>query len=245
MPANATEFLSLDDDELIKAHLGAKERSYDAALASSEAGRAIAGADTERRARLVAHALKLWSAGLGDAGRVASDLLRANGKDWTPERLVEVVDAAAAVHRGHEFFTGYSRFPFKPLISAVEKAVGSGPMPTKFRAALEKWKAAVSPRELTPDEERKMGEAGRIAMADDNHERLPWSQISDAFATVERLERIRTPLTEERKLLERLTALLSKTDRQPQAKPQIPSISTETMRLATRWRPLAPKAGRQ
>ena len=217
----------MDDDELIKAHLGAKERSYDAALASTEAGRAIAGADTERRARLAANALKLWSAGLGDAGRVASDLLRANGKDWTPERLVDVLDAAAAVHRGHEFFTGYSRFPFKPLISAVEKAAGSGPMPTTFRAALEKWKAAVSPRELTPDEERKMGEAGRIAMDDDNHERLPWSQISDAFATVERLERIRTPLTEERKLIDRLTALLAKSGNAPGESDALIHISTD------------------
>src|SRR5689334_20687877 len=99
MPTDAAEFLALDDDALIKAHLGAKERSDDAALGSSEAGRAMAGADPERRSHLAAHALKLWSAGLGDAGKVASNLLRADGKDWTAERLVEVVEAAAAMHR--------------------------------------------------------------------------------------------------------------------------------------------------
>src|SRR5215475_10212814 len=99
MTTKAAEFLSLEDEALIKAHLQAKERSHDGALGSSEAGQAILSADAERRASLAAQALKLCSAGLCVACRVASDLLRANGKDWTAERLVQVVEAAAAVHR--------------------------------------------------------------------------------------------------------------------------------------------------
>src|SRR5215468_3476791 len=117
MTTKAAEFLSLEDEALIIAHLQAEERSHDAALASSEAGRAILSTDAERRAGLAAHALKLWATGVYDAGRVASDLLRANTKEWTPERLVKVVEAAAAMHRGHELFTIYSRFPFKPQIN--------------------------------------------------------------------------------------------------------------------------------
>ena len=57
-----------------------------------------------------------------------------------------------------------------------------------------------------------MAAAARIALSDDEQNALPWSKVSDAFQTMDRLERIRKPLTEERKLIERLTNLLSKCD---------------------------------
>jgi hypothetical protein len=211
MLGNPQRFLQLDDEALIKAHLQAAERSYDAALASSEAGRAMLAAEAERRAVLAASALELWASGLHDAGRVASDLLRASADDWTPARLLKIVEAAAAIERSHAEFTNYNRFPFKPLINAVEKAAVGGRLPKDLCAALQRWKAAITPRELIAAEERELAAAGRIALADDQ-ESLPWSKVSEAFQTMERLERIRKPLTDERKLLERLTILLSKTD---------------------------------
>src|SRR5260221_5026176 len=63
------------------------------------------------------------------------------------------------------------------------------------------------PRPLTPEEERELGEAERVAADDDD--KIPWSKISAAWQRMERLQRIRTPLTDERKLIERLSRLLS------------------------------------
>jgi hypothetical protein len=60
-----------------------------------------------------------------------------------------------------------------------------------------------------------LGVAEGIAM--DEGTSRPWSVTSKAFETMERLVRIRTPLTEERKLIERLTILLSTTRGQPGA----------------------------
>src|SRR5712691_9784861 len=67
------------------------------------------------------------------------------------------------------------------------------------------------PRSLTPKEERELGEAERTAV--DNDDKTPWSEVSAAWQKLERLQRIRTPLTDERKLIERLSRLLSTENR--------------------------------
>lgn len=197
-----------EDEALIKKHLQEIKGAHSEALKHTEAGRAILAADADRRASIAARALELWPGSNWDSvGRVASELLRSNSKDWTVARLVRAVEAAAVINREHEDFGGFSRFPFKPLISAVEKAVEHEPLSADLRTALEKWKTAVSPRALTPKEERELGGAERIAM--DEETDRPWAVTSKAFETMERLLRIRTPLTEERKLIERLSQLLS------------------------------------
>lgn len=200
--------ISQDDEALIHAHLREIKGAYPVRLKPSKAGSQILAADADRRAGIAARALELWiESGADSFGHIASDLLRANSQDWTSARLANVVEAAAQLHREHPAFGGFNRFPFKPLISAVEKAAAAGPLTDDLRAALEKWKAAISARALTHDEERQLGEAETIAL-DDNESR-PWSETSAAFETMDRLQRIRTPLTEERKLIDRLSALLS------------------------------------
>ncbi len=205
-PAN---LLELPDEALIKAHLDAAES--DAAknsLGSTEAGRAMLEADADRKADLAVRGIELWiNKNFRDAGKVASALLRSATADWSGARLARVVAAAASLERPHPQFIIFNWFPFKPLISAVEKAVAREGLPDGLRAALERWKKALTPRALTPKEERELGVAGRDALKDTAT--TPWSEISDAFATVERLERIRTPLAEESKLIARLSQLLS------------------------------------
>src|ERR1051325_10938819 len=171
-----------EDEALIKQHLQEIKGAYPEGLKHTETGRTILAADADRRASIAARALELWTgsgwapclpfssdrirarSGWDSFGRVASELLRANSKDWTVTRLVRAVEAAAVINREHGDFGGFRRFPFKPLIAAVEKAVDREPLSAELRAALEKWKAAISPRELTPKEEREFGEAERIAM---------------------------------------------------------------------------------
>jgi Domain of unknown function (DUF4132) len=200
---------TLSDEELIKAHLQSAES--DAAkntLGSTEAGCVILEADADARVGIAAAGLRMWIRDeFRDAAKVTSILLRANKKDWTATRLAKVVEAAAKLARGSEHFMGFNWFPYKPLISAIEGAAELEGVPPDLRAALEKWKTALMPRALTPEEERELGEAGRITTMD--VEEIEWSKMSQAFATCERLERIRVPLTEERKLIERLSTVLS------------------------------------
>jgi hypothetical protein len=195
------------DEALIHAHLQAIRGPYPEALKHTDAGREILAADANRRAAIAARALELWPESGGDSfARVASELLRSNSSDWTSARLVRAVEAAALIRRDQKVFAGFARFPHKPLISAVEKAVARESLSPELRAALERWRDAVSPRELTPAEERELGEADTIT-AEDNDQR-PRTEVYEAYATFERLQRIRTPLKEERKLIERLTLLL-------------------------------------
>jgi hypothetical protein len=200
---------NLSDEELIQSHL--KEAPSDSAktsLGSTEAGCVILEADADRRASIAAAALSLWiTSESRDAGKVASALLRMNQKDWTGSRLAKVVQTAAGLGCGHELFTRFNWFPHKPLISAVENAAEREGVPADLRSALEKWKAALMPRALTPTEEREFGEAEHVASLD--VEAVAWAKMSAAFATIERLQRIRVPLTEERKLIERLSRVLS------------------------------------
>jgi Domain of unknown function (DUF4132) len=194
------------DEALISAHLRAIRGAYPEALKHTNAGREILAGDADRRASIVARALEIWPKSF--ESRVASELLRANTKDWTTARLVRAVEAAAVIRRDTMDFYHFDRFPHKPLISAVENAVARESLSPELRAALERWKAAVSPRELTPAEERELGEAEVITEEDDDQR--PWKEVSKAYETFERLERIRRPLKEERKLIERLSFLLSK-----------------------------------
>ena len=208
---------SKDDDALIKAHLQEIRGASRASLKHTKAGNEILAADPDQRASIAMRVLELWPDSGHSTSHIASELLRTGGKDWSSARLAGVIGAAAVVNREHPAFGGYSWFPFKPLISAVEKSVEHEPLSKELRMALEKWKAALSPRALTPAEERELGEAETIALVETPEDAVamiqnpprPWSEISDAFATIERLNRIRTPLAEERKLIERLSGLLS------------------------------------
>src|SRR5205823_14476306 len=146
----------------------------------------------------------LWrTPGFAGAERIGSDLLRANSNEWTGPRLAGVVEAVAALHRGHEDFAHFDRLPFKPLIGAVEKAAAREGISPELRGALERWQAALAPRALTPDERKRFAEAKRIFLRARDHENIEWETFSAASHTMDRLERIRTPLTEERKLSER------------------------------------------
>src|SRR5215831_5512345 len=169
------ELHTLSDAALIKAHLQAAESDGEkGSLNSTAAGRVMLEATAERRASIAAAAIELWiKGGSVEPGKIASALLRANQKDWTAARLVSVVEAASKLNRESPSFSGFQWFPHKPLISAIEKAAGVEPLSKEFRSALEKWKAALMPRPLTPKEEREMGEAERIAL-DDSVDR-PWS----------------------------------------------------------------------
>ena len=218
---------TLTDEALIRAHLQTAESDTEKGLLNStEAGRLILEADAERRASIAAKAIELWVAdAFWDTGKVASALLRANQKDWTPVRLVSVVEAASKLNREHPHFCGFQRFPHKPLISAVERAAAAEPMSKEFRVALERWKAALMPRPLTPKEEREMGEAERVALVEPLDR--PWSVTSAAFATIERLTRIRAALAEERKLIERLAQLLAVADK-PSGAGEAPVVHIDT-----------------
>jgi len=181
-------------------------------LGSTEAGCVILEANADRRATVAAAGLSLWiNSESHDAGKVTSALLRANQKDWTASRLAKVVQTAAGLGRGHEQFTRFNWFPYKPLISAIESAAEREGVSPDLCSALEKWRAALMPRALTPEEERELGEAERISSLD--VEAVAWAKISDAWATKERLQRIRVPLTEENKLIERLSRVLSVTEK--------------------------------
>lgn len=174
-------------------------------------------ADADRRVNLTVSAIEMWiDGGHRLLGGVASQLLRAEQKSWTVARLTKIVEAAAGLNRPHPQFIGFNAFPHKPLISAVERAVETEDLSAPLRAALERWQAALMPRELTPQEEREFGEAERVSLADATT--TPWSEMSKAFATMERLTRIRTPLSEERKLLERIATLLAATGKRGGAK---------------------------
>jgi hypothetical protein len=200
---------NLSDEDLIKAHLkAAPSDSAKNSLGSTEAGCVILEANADRRANVAATGLSLWvNSESRDAGKVTSALLRSNLKDWTASRLAKVIQAAAGLGRGHELFTRFSWFPYKPLISAIESAAEREGVTPDLRSALEKWRAALMPRALTPKEERELGEAGHVGSLD--LEAVESAKISDAWATIERLQRIRVPLTEERKLIERLSRVLS------------------------------------
>ena len=98
-------------------------------------------------------AIKLWRTGGFEAvGRVASELLRANAKEWTAARLVDAVEAASLLNRADEDFVRFNRFPYKPLITVVEKVSAREGLSVELRAALERWKAALMPRPLSPKE---------------------------------------------------------------------------------------------
>jgi len=198
----------LSDEDLIKAHLS--EATTDAAknsLRTTPAGRVMLEVDADRRAGLAAKGIALWIESKSlDAGKVASALLRANQKEWTTARLVKVVEAAAMLTRTSEQFGRFGWFPYKPLITTIEMAVQREGLSPAFRTALEQWKEAIMPRELTPQEEREFGEVERISTQDVLV--VGWPILSKAFATIERLQRIRVPLTEERKLIERLARVL-------------------------------------
>jgi hypothetical protein len=199
---------TLSDEALIKAHLQAVESdTAKGTLGSTEAGCVMLEAEADRRARLASLCLELWiQEGFHDAGKVASALLRANQKDWTAARLVGAVAAAAKLAREHPQFGWFQCFPHKPLISAVERAAASEPLPKDFCAAVAQWKAALTPRALTAREERQLGEAERFAA--DSSADIPREKTSAAFQTIEHLQRIRVPLTEESKLIERLGRVL-------------------------------------
>jgi hypothetical protein len=222
---------TLSDEDLIKDHLkGAPSDSAKNSLGSTEAGCVILEANADRRATIAAAGLSLWiNSEFRDAGKVTSALLRANPKDWTAARLAKVVQAAAGLVRGHELFTHFNWFPYKPLISAIENAAQREGVSPDLRSALEKWSAALMPRALTPTEEREFGEAGHIASLD--VEDAEYAKISDAFATIERLQRIRVPLTEERKLIERLSRVLSLAEKSsgPEQAPVLRIDSTDAV----------------
>jgi Domain of unknown function (DUF4132) len=191
--------------DVMRANPEAVLHGYAGSLKDTAAGREILAADADHRAAIAALAMELWPESGGDSyGRVASELFRSNSSDWTSARLVRAVEAAAVLRRDHKAFAGFDRFPHKPLISAVEKAVGREPLSPELRAALKRWKDAVSPRDLTRAEERELGKAETVI----DDDARPWSESSKAFETFERLQRIRTPLKDERKLIERLTVLL-------------------------------------
>jgi hypothetical protein len=200
---------SLPDEALIKAHLQAAESdAAKGSLGTTEAGRVMLEGSADRKSAISALALELWiNESFYDAGKVASALLRTNPKEWTASHLVPVVNAASKLNREHQQFGWFQGFPHKPLITAVEKAAASEPLSMEFRGALERWKAAVMPRPLTAGEHRELGEAQRVAM--DESEGRPWSVTSAAFEAMERLKRITIPLAEERKLIERLAAVLA------------------------------------
>src|SRR5580765_8193632 len=126
--------------ELMRAKPEAVLHAYAGYLKDTAAGREILAADAERRAAIAARALELWPESGGDSfARVASELLRSNSSDWTQPRLVRAVEAAAVIRRDHKVFGWFDRFPHKPLISAVEKAVGREPLSPELRAALKQW----------------------------------------------------------------------------------------------------------
>src|SRR3954469_23709559 len=132
MPMAAPKnFLDLADEALLKAHLDAAEGAHTDALNTTAPGRAMLAADPDRRAALAARALALWAKWWPkNVGRVASDLLRASGKDWTAARLVKAVEAASTLDRNQSAFGGFDMFPHRPLISAVEKAAAREPIPS-------------------------------------------------------------------------------------------------------------------
>jgi hypothetical protein len=200
---------TISDEELIKAHLqSAESRAARSSLGSTEAGCIIREADADRRTAIAAAGISVWIKDeLLDAGAITSSLLRANQKEWTAHRVAKVVEAAAKLQRSSKQFTAFNWFPHKPLMSAIKSAVEREGVPADLRAAVEKWKAALMPRELTVEEERQLGEAQRITTM--SVEEIAWSKMSEAFATCERFQRIRIPLTEERKLIERLSTVLS------------------------------------
>ena len=202
----------LSDDALIQAHVQEASDCYPNGLLQTEAGRAMLAAEADRRAGLVTRAIKLWrTSGFEAVGRIASELLRANTKEWTAPRLVDPVEAASLLNRADEDFVQFNRFPYKPLITAVEKAIEREGLSPQLRVALERWKSALVPRPLTPKEERELGEAERIAA--DNDDKTPWSEVSVAWQRLERLQRIRMAMSDERKLIERLSRLLSTENR--------------------------------
>jgi hypothetical protein len=215
----------------VKAHLqAAKSDAAKSVFGSTEAGCVIQEADADRKAGIAAAGLLLWIKDeFHDAGKISSLLLRANQKDWTAPRVAKVAESAAQLDRASHHFRNFDWFPHKPLISVIEKAAEREGVPKDLRAALEKWRAALMPRELTPKEERELGEAERITDSED--ESIPWSKMSDAFATCERLQRIRVPLTEERKLIERLSRVLSLAEKpgQPSRAPVVRIDSTDAV----------------
>jgi hypothetical protein len=184
---------TISDEELIKAHLqSAESRAARSSLGSTEAGCIIREADADRRTAIAAAGISVWIKDeLLDAGAITSSLLRANQKEWTAHRVAKVVEAAAKLQRSSKQFTAFNWFPHKPLMSAIKSAVEREGVPADLRAAVEKWKAALMPRELTVEEERQLGEAQRITTM--SVEEIAWSKMSEAFATCERFQRIRIP----------------------------------------------------
>ncbi len=211
------EYLALADKDLIKAHMQAADGpAAKPMLAATAAGRVMLEANADRRARLAAAGLEMWIHEVGrDGGTVASVLLRADQKAWNGARLAAIVGAAAQLKREHPSFSGFSDFPYKPLITAVEKVAERDGLSADLRAALERWKAALLPRPLTPAEERLFGEAERDVTAESTAE--TWGKISAGFAKMEALERIRTALAPERRLIERIAVLLAAVDKQDAA----------------------------
>jgi hypothetical protein len=122
------------------------------------------------------------------------------------QTVLEAVRQAARINRSSRAFEGY---PWKPIVRSVEKLAKQGPLPQPLLDALRAWHTAASPRDLTPEEQIKLGLAEAV-IADEN---VPWSKASTAFQAWERFKRITTPLKDERKLLERLEALLGEPGR--------------------------------
>lgn len=202
----------MTDEELIESYVTDSRDGRVNRLKDSEAGRQILAAGPDRRSALTARALELW-VGTGSTpswtrrtplARIASELLRSTSKDWTVARLVCPVETASRLNRESEEFCGFSHFPFKALMLAVEKAVERESLSSDLQLALKRWKAAVSPRPLTPAEGREYENAHHIGFQEDGDPRA----ALHALAILGRLDRIRTPLAEKRRLIERLTTLL-------------------------------------
>src|SRR5258707_122228 len=121
---SAKDIAKLSNKALIKVHAQEASDCYPNGLRQTEAGRAMLAADADRRASIAARALELWrTSGFDKVGRIASELLRANSKEWTVTRLIKCVEAASLIKRADEDFAHFNRFPQKPLIAAIEKVV--------------------------------------------------------------------------------------------------------------------------
>src|SRR5260221_13078283 len=200
---SAKDIAKLSNKALIKVHAQEASDCYPNGLRQTEAGRAMLAADADRRASIAARALELWrTSGFDKGGRIASELLRANSKEWTVTRLIKSVEAASLIKRADEDFAHSNRFPQKPLIAAIEKVVKRKAFTPELRVALEGWKAAVMPRPLTPEEEGELGDAERAPPDDDD--KGPWAKMSAAGQSKDRLQRIRTPLPGDGKRLQPL-----------------------------------------
>jgi hypothetical protein len=130
--------------------------------------------------------------------------LAQNPRPHRPHRPAQI----ATIPRNHPNFY---RFDCTTLITAPEQLDDEQPLPENLRSALRKMLDAVSPRPLTPPEERQLAAAAGIAM---NNE-TPWETASPAFEILDRLQRVKQAVTDERKLIARVRRLLSANRNEP------------------------------